>query len=157
MNSRSRSRADCVVNRLNIARVVPAADIDVDALPSQLRGAACDFREARRQFHHGPVGGFVEAEVGEQACRIADEQRLRFRVVQPADIGTVAGHETPPAVCAPLGHHRHAGNAKRLHVAKDRPFGHFQPPGELRRRHPSAGLEQQDDRDEAIGAHGADT
>ncbi len=136
-----------------IARVMPAADVDVDALPRQFRGMACDLREAGRQLHHGPVGGFVETEVGEEPGRIADEERLRFRVVQSADVGTVTGHQTPAAVCAAIRHDRHACCAECVHVAKDRSLRHFEPLRQLRRRHPAMGLEEEQDRDKAIGAH----
>lgn len=95
----------------------------------------------------------VQAEFPERARHAQDEQRLGFLRAQRAEREAVAV-EQPAAAAGPrLGAHRHAGRAERIEIAVDGPDGYLQLPGQAAGGHRPAGLKQEDQADQAVGAH----
>ena len=94
-----------------------------------------------------------EAELRGGARQARQEHRLGLVGGQARQARPVAVDEADAAVRAALGVDRDAGLGERLDVAVDRPDGDLELLGQLRRRHPAAGLEQEQDVDEPAGAH----
>jgi hypothetical protein len=136
-----------------LRRVEPAGGVEVEALGD----AAGPSPELRRQRSHDLQAGRghdrPEAQLRGRTGQTREEHRFGLVGGQAGQPGPVAVDEADAAVRAALGVDRHAGFRQRLDVAVDRPDGHLELLGELRRRHPAAGLEQEQDVDQAAGAH----
>ena len=98
-------------------------------------------------------GSALQAELAEGAGHAEDEQGLGLFRAQPAERESVAVQELAAAARARIGADRNAGGAERVEVPVDRPDRHLELAGEVRGGRLSAGLKQQNQADQAVGAH----
>ena len=120
----------------------------------QARGAGAQLERQRRQ-HLQPGSGHHRAqpELRGGARQTRQEERLGLLGGQAGEAGAIAVDEADPAVGSALGVDGHPGFGQGLDVAMDRPDRHLEVAGELRGREAAAGLEQEEQRHEAAGAH----
>ena len=131
----------------------PARRVEVEALGDP----AGPRPELRRQGGHdlepGGRDDRPEPELRGRPRQPAQEDRLGLVGGQAGQPRPVAVDEADAAVRPALGVDRDAGLGERLDVAVDRPDRDLELVGELRGRHPAAGLEEQQDVDESAGTH----
>src|SRR5438477_3021274 len=77
-------------------------------------------------------------------------------MVEPREVGAVGFHQAPAAAVAALGEHRYTGAAQRIHVAMDGPLGNFQALRQFTGGDPALDLQEQQNGEQAIGAHRAE-
>lgn len=95
----------------------------------------------------------VVPQVGQRAGHGAQEQGAGLLAVQRREVDAVAvgqGHAAPGPAGGP---HRHAGGAEGVEVAVDGALGDLQPGGQVPRRQPAAGLQEQHQGDQPVGPH----
>ena len=140
--------------RHRLGALVPADGIEVEALHQ----ARCPGPQLGRQRGQDlqPRGGYdrAEAELGSRSGDARQEERLRLVRSHPRQPRPVAVDQADSTVRTALGVDRHAGGGQRLDVAMDGPFRDFELRGELGGSQPAATLEEQEQRNEAGGAHG---
>ena len=107
--------------------------------------------ELRRGQHR------AEPELGGRARQPGQRQRLGLVGAQPGQPGAVAVHELVAAAVPGVPVQRDAGLVQGLHVPVDGADRDLELTGQLRGRHPAPGLQQEQDRDQAAGAHDADS
>jgi hypothetical protein len=132
---------------------MPTADVDVDALADVLGAPAVGRRDGGEEFDQGRFRGAAETEVGEEARRIAEEEGADLGFGQTGGVGAEAVGKRPTAAGAALGVDGDAGAAEGVHVAVDRPLRDLEAGGEFARGQAAMDLEQEQDREQAIGAH----
>ena len=131
----------------------PPGSIDEEPLPHPL-GAAAQLRRQRGidlrlcRHEHG-----AQPELARRRRQPGEPERDRLVRREPGEPRLVAVDELDAAARSALGVHGNAGLAQRLDVAVDRSQRHLQLLGQLRSRHPTAVLEQQEQLEEAAGAH----
>jgi len=94
-----------------------------------------------------------EPEFGDRRGHAEQEQCRGLLGRQPAKREAVSVEEPAPAAAARLGDNRHSSGIQRGDVPVDRAHRHLEFGGQRARGHPATSLQQQDQRDKAIGAH----
>ena len=95
----------------------------------------------------------AEAELGGGAGQAGQAERLRLVRAEPGQPGAVAVDQLVAAAVPGVAVQRDAGRVQRLDVPVDRADRHLELAGELGRGQAAAGLQQQEDGDQAAGAH----
>ena len=99
------------------------------------------------------VQGPVKTELAHRFRHAQDEQGLGLLGPQPAQREPVAVHQPASAAGPGFGDDRNARRAERAQVPVDRPDADPEFGGERPRGRPAPGLEEQDQRKQAIGTH----
>ena len=81
-------------------------------------------------------------QVGQQA-RGLEEERLDLGFVESRQVCSIPVYQSPSTAVAALGEYRNPRTTQGIHITIDGPLRHFQPLGQLTRRHPLADLEEQ--------------
>ena len=127
----------------------PAARVEVEEADRAL-GSLLELGRQRGEHLQPGVGEHpAEPELGDRP----GEQRLRFLCREAGQARPVAAGEPIPARRTADGLDRNAGRGERVGIALDRPLGHLEPLGELRRRQLPPGLEQEEERDQSARTH----
>ena len=135
------------------AGLEPARRIEMEAL-DESRGARPELgRERGEDLQPGGRDDRPEPELGRGSGQPRQEERLGLVGGHPGQPGPVAIHQADPAVRPAFGIDRDPSLAERLDVAMDRPDRDLELIGQLARRQLAAGLEEEEQRDEAGGAH----
>ena len=108
------------------------------------------------QLQQRRLAGLAQAQVGQDAGRRGEHERPHLRLVQAGQVGAVAVGQEAAAAGAALGVDGHAGGRERVQVAVDRALRDLQPLGQLARGHPTVDLQEQQHRQQPVGAHGVD-
>jgi hypothetical protein len=143
--------------RYLLGRLVPARRVQVEPglhppdLLAQAGRQGGQQLELRRGQHR------AEPELGRGPGQPGQRQRLGLGGAQPGQPRTVAVDELVAAAVPGVAVQRDAGLVQGLHVPVDGTDRDLELPGQLRGRHPAPGLEQEQDRDQPAGAHGADS
>ncbi len=131
----------------------PARGVHQDPAAGQLGSGPVGFGQRGHHLAQRGAQRLVEAERAVGALGGQDEQRAGLVRRQSGDIRTEARQQGDPAVPAALGVDGDTGGGKGLDVAVDGAHGHLQALGELGGGHETAGLEQQEDREQPVGFH----
>jgi len=78
---------------------------------------------------------------------------LQLRLGQAGEVGPVSAQQVGATVGAAVGHDRNAGATQGVEVAADGAAGHLQPVRQVARAQAAVGLEQEQDREQAVGTH----
>ena len=97
--------------------------------------------------------GARQPQVAQDGGHAQDEQGLGLIRPQAAEREPVAVHQPAAAARSCFGHDRDARRAERLQVPVDRPDADPELGGERPRGRHAAGLEQQGQREQPVGAH----
>jgi len=95
----------------------------------------------------------IKTELAQRFWHPQDEQGLGLLRPQTAEREPVVVHQPAAAAGPGLGDDRHARGAERLQVTVDGPDAHPELGGERPRGHRTPGLKQQDQAEQAVGAH----
>ena len=134
----------------------PARSVQMEPLeqaggaPAQLRGERRKDLEPRGRDHR------PETELRSGSRDPGQEQRIGLVRGHPGEPRPVALDEPDASVRAALRVDRHARDGERLDVSMDRPDRHLELPRELGGGHHAPCLEQEQQADQAGGAHGTD-
>jgi hypothetical protein len=131
----------------------PALGIDDEAPADALDLVALLVGHAGQQLADGLAQVVAPAEGVDGAAPREEEQGLGLAGREAGQIGAVAGHQAHPAVAAPLGVHGHPRTGQGLDVAVDGAGGHFEPLGQVGGGQLPVPLEEQEDREQAVGSH----
>ena len=126
----------------------PARGIQVEALRHAPRARSELRWQGRHDLELGRCHDRSKPERRGRARQAPQEHRLGLVGRQAGQTRPVAVNEADTAVRASLGVDRDARLGERLDVAVDRPDGYLELLGQFRGRHPTAGLEQEQDVDE---------
>jgi hypothetical protein len=136
--------------------LLPSSLIEMDARPRFFRGAPLNVGKAAFQLLEGPIQSAIQPEIGQRA-RAGKEQRANLVVAKVRERTPIAVCERDAAVRAAFGIDRYPGSAEGIDVAIDRALGDFELLGQDASRALPARLEQQQQRNEPIGFHSADS
>ena len=139
--------------RRRLLRPSPAGRVHVQVAAGGLGGSAARLGQAGQQLDQGAIGRFTEPEVRQDTGRRRDHQAAQLGLGQAGQIGPVRIEQRPAAATARLGIDRDARHRERLHVAVDGPFRHLEPFRQHAGRQAAVPLEQEEDGEQAIGAH----
>jgi hypothetical protein len=114
------------------------------------RGGAVAFRHRVDHLAHRRRQRRAQAE---QLSRTGGQQGEGLVVVQAGELGAESGQQGEAAVPATVGVDRDTGRRQRLDVAQHRAGGHLQLAGQRVGRQPAALAQQQNQRDQPVGAH----
>ena len=131
----------------------PAVGVDEDAPAGEFRGRAVRGGQRGHHLAQRRAEGVVETEGGVRALGGQHEQRAGLVGGQARHVGAESRQQSDSAVPAAFGVDRDTGRREGLDVAVDGAGGDLQPLGELRGGDRAAGLEEQQERQEAVGLH----
>ena len=119
----------------------------------RFRRPASSGRQAGEELDERPFRRLAEPQVGQDARRARDDEAADFRLGQTGQVGPVVLGQGPAATASAFRVDRNAGHRERFHVAIDRSHRDLQSLREDAGRETPVGLEEEQDREEAVGAH----
>jgi hypothetical protein len=132
---------------------VPAGNVQVEAGLDLADLVGKGGREGGADLELGGGEHRPEAELGGGTGQAGQGERLRLVRAQAGQPGPVPVQQLVAAAVAGVAVQRDAGRVQGVHVPVDGADGDFQLLGQLIRGQAAAGLEQQQDRDQAAGTH----
>ncbi len=133
----------------------PRRGVQVEALAHPPRLPGQSTRQGRLDLQLGTGQHRAEPQIPGRPRQPRQDQRTGLRVRQPGQPGPVALHQAVAALGPAVGPHRHPGGAERVDVPVDGADRHLQLRRQLGGGHPAAVLQQEEQGEKPVGAHGA--
>ena len=138
-----------------VGALEPVDRVEMEALRDLLRAEAAALGQGGRELELRRQELVGEAELRRGARQARQEQRLGLVLGEAGELGAKAVEQLEAAARPAIGIDRHAGGAELLDVAIDGADRDLERRRQLVGGQPAAGLQHQQDRQQAACAHGA--